>query len=227
MRVLVIEDNEELALAVKDGLEGMGFYIDLAYTGVIGEEKVFVNEYDCILLDLNLPDSDGLEILKKWREEGKDWPVIIITAKDEIKERVFGLDAGADDYLIKPFHLTELRARIQVAIRRYNGKSNPILVIGDLAINPMTREVSYAGRYVGLLAKEFDILEYLAEKHPSIVSAEEIVEHVYDENFDSFSSVLRVHISRLRKKLKEASGQDIIATMRGKGYFLCENSISK
>lgn len=222
MRILMIEDNTELALSVKEGLENIGFHVDTAYTGEDGEAKADINEYDCLLLDLNLPDKDGLLILKTLRDAGKDVPVIIMTARDEIEERAHGLDLGADDYVTKPFHLVELRARIQAAIRRYYGKTNPILNIGDLAVNPLTREASVRGQPVELLAKEFDILEYLAEKHPAVVSAEELVEHVYDEEFDPFSSVLRVHISRLRKKLTQAAGRELIQTMRGKGYYLCE-----
>lgn len=222
MRVLMIEDNTELALSVKEGLENIGFHVDTAYTGEDGEAKADINEYDCLLLDLNLPDKDGLLILKALRDAGKDVPVIIMTARDEIEERAHGLDLGADDYVTKPFHLVELRARIQAAIRRYYGKTNPILNIGDLVVNPLTREASVRGQPVELLAKEFDILEYLAEKHPAVVSAEELVEHVYDEEFDPFSSVLRVHISRLRKKLTQAAGRELIQTMRGKGYYLCE-----
>lgn len=222
MRILVIEDHVELARSMKDGLEGMGFYVDMAHTGADGEGKAYVNGYDCILLDLNLPDGDGLEILKKMRAGGETVPVIIITAKDEVEERARGLDFGADDYVTKPFHLVELRARIQAAIRRYYGKTNPVLSVGALLINPQTRKVSVHGRPIELFAKEFDILEYLAQRAPAVVSAEELVEHVYDEQFDPFSSVLRVHISRLRKKLSQASGRDLIQTMRGKGYVLCE-----
>ena len=222
MRILMIEDNTELALSVKEGLENIGFHVDTAYTGEDGEAKADINEYDCLLLDLNLPDKDGLLILKALRDAGKDVPIIIMTARDEIEERAYGLDLGADDYVTKPFHLVELRARIQAAIRRYYGKTNPVLNIGDLVVNPLTREASVRGQPVELLAKEFDILEYLAEKHPAVVSAEELVEHVYDEEFDPFSSVLRVHISRLRKKLTQAAGRELLQTMRGKGYYLCE-----
>ena len=222
MRILIIEDNIELSLSVKESLEKEGLYVDAAYNGQDGEEKVDTNAYDCILLDLNLPDLDGLLILKNLRESGKDVPVIIMTARDEIEERAKGLNLGADDYVTKPFHLVELRARIGAAIRRYYGKTTPVIQIGGLLINPLTRKASVQGKEVELLAKEFDILEYLAEKYPAVVSAEELVEHVYDEEFDPFSSVLRVHISRLRRKLTKSLGYEMIQTMRGKGYYLCE-----
>lgn len=222
MRLLIIEDNIELSLSMKEGLEFRGFHVDISNTGADGEGKACVNEYDAVLLDLNLPDKDGLEILKFLRKSSIDVPVIIITARDEIEERAMGLDLGADDYVTKPFQLMELRARIQAVIRRFHGRTNPIITIRDMVINPMTREAAIKGVSVPLLAKEFDILEYLAQRHPAVVSAEELTEHVYDEAFDPFSSVLRVHISRLRKKLMQTAGKDVIQTMRGKGYSICE-----
>jgi len=221
MRLLIIEDNIELANSMKLGLVQHGFSIDVCYDGEMGEEMAFVNGYDAILLDLNLPDKDGIEILKYLREENVNCPVIIITARDEIEDRAFGLDLGADDYIIKPFELVELRARIQAVIRRYNGRTNPSIVIKNLEINPATRTVKIDGKIVDLSAKEFDILEYIAEKHPTIISSEEIIEHIYDEDFNPFSSVLRVHIARLRKKLTEVAEYDILVTKRGKGYSLC------
>lgn len=221
MRLLIIEDNIELAKFMKLGLMKYGFSIDVCYNGEMGEEMAFVNDYDAILLDLNLPDKDGIAILKYIRSENINCPVIIITARDEIEDRAFGLDLGADDYLTKPFELVELRARIQAVIRRYNGRTNPNIVIKKLEINPATRTVKIDGKIVDLSAKEFDILEYIAEKHPTIISSEEIIEHIYDEDFNPFSSVLRVHIARLRKKLTEVAEYDILVTKRGKGYSLC------
>lgn len=196
--------------------------MDVSYTGLKGEELAFVNEYDAVLLDLNLPDKDGLDILKFLRSSNVTAPVIIVTARDEIGDRALGLDLGADDYLTKPFYMVEPRVRIQASIRRYYGKSSPVLSVGRLTVTPLARAASVQGQPVELLAKEFDILEYLAEKYPAVVSAEELAEHVYDETFDPCSSVLRVHISRLRKKLTQAAGEEMIHTLRGKGYALCE-----
>lgn len=221
MRLLVIEDNISLANHMKAGLEPHGFIIDTAHTGLAGEELAFANEYDSILLDLNLPDKDGLEILQFLRESRIETPVIIITARDEIKERALGLDLGADDYVTKPFDLLELRARIRAVIRRFNGRTNPNIVIGSLTINPLSRTASISQQTLPLSVKEFDILEYIAEKHPAIVSSEEIAEHIYDESYDPFSSVLRVHLAKLRKKLSVAAGYDVMITTRGKGYSLC------
>lgn len=221
MKLLIIEDTKELANSMKIGLEKAGFAVDVSYNGQDGEEMAYANEYDAILLDLNLPDKDGIEILRFLRSEDINTPVIIITARDEIEERAMGLDFGADDYLTKPFQLLELRARVHAVIRRFHGRTNPNIVIGFLTINPSARVAEINNRKLSLSAKEFDILEYLATKHPNVVSSEEIAEHIYDDSFDPFSSVLRVHLTRLRKKLAEAAEQDVLITMRGRGYSLC------
>ena len=222
MRVLVVEDNRELALSVKKGLEQENISVDVAYDGELGEEKAFINSYDGILLDLNLPKKDGLSVLQSLRAEEVESPVIIITARDEIEERAKGLDFGADDYLVKPFELLELKARIRSVIRRYHGRALPQISIGALKIDPLGRRVSYQKTEVVLKPKEFDILLCIAQRHPAVVSSEEISEHVYDEDFDPFSSVLRVHLARLKKKLAEAAEKEVLKTIRAKGYQLCD-----
>ena len=221
MRLLIIEDNNELADLTKTGLIKSGFVVDIANTGEEGKDKTFINEYDAIILDLNLPDYDGLDILKELRNQGINTPIIIVTARDEIAERALGLDLGADDYIVKPFEILELKSRINAIIRRINGRSNPIIKINELIINPNSREVWWNNSLINLHAKEFDILEYIATKYPRVVSNEEIVEHIYDEDFDPFSSVLRVHFTRLRKKLTDAIGYNIIITTRVKGVSIC------
>ncbi|MFA9381377.1 MAG: response regulator transcription factor [Acetanaerobacterium sp.] len=220
MRLLIIEDNVELSRSMKAGLEKAGFYVDVSNTGREGEEKAYVNGYDVLLLDLNLPDKDGLDILKFLRESKVGVPVIIITARDEIEQKALGLDLGADDYLTKPFQFLELRARVQAVIRRFHGRTNPLITIGRLMISPAARTAKIDGKSLELMAKEFDLLEYIATRHPAVVSSEEIVEHIYDEKFDPFSSVLRVHLTRLRKKLSTAAGYEVLITTRGKGYSL-------
>lgn len=222
MRVLVIEDNKELAYNVKRGLEDEGLVVDIANNGEDGEEKAFVNNYDVILLDLNLPDKDGIKILEFFRENKLDTPVIIVTARDCVNELAKGLDLGADDYIVKPFQIIELRARIHAVIRRFYGRTNPNIEAGALTINPSSRKVYVYDKEVKLGAKEFDIVEYIASRHPGIVSGIDIAEHVYDEFFDPLSSVLRVHIARLKSKLKDAAGKEIIITNRGIGYSICE-----
>lgn len=219
MKLLLIEDNKELADSVKKGLEEYGYQVDIAYDGNDGEEKAFVNLYDCILLDLNLPGKDGLDILYFLRNNGIETPVLIISARDHVEEKVKGLNLGADDYLVKPFHLNELHARIQTLIRRFHGRSQPVIQIDDLMIDPMNRTATINGKMVKLSVKEFDILEYIAQKHPRTVSAEEIAEHIYDE-LDPQSSVLRVHMIKLRKKLREVTDRDILMTRRGIGYYI-------
>lgn len=222
MRLLIIEDNKALANSMKIGLENVGFYVDISNTGEDGEYKAFINEYDVILLDLNLPDKDGLDILKDLRNSGNNTPVIIVSARDEIEERTLGLDLGADDYITKPFQISEVRARIQAVIRRFQGRTSPTIKVGKLEINSSKRTAEFAGKIIPLKAKEFDILEYFASKFPAVISSEELAQHVYDEDFDPFSSALRVHITRLRKKLQEVSGEELLVTIRGKGYYLCE-----
>ncbi|MFQ8705880.1 MAG: response regulator transcription factor [Thomasclavelia sp.] len=222
MKVLIIEDFVELSLKMKEALEAIGFSIDVANDGSSGEEKAYVNSYDAILLDLNLPDKDGIDILKFLRKSEITVPVIIITARDELDDRVLGLDLGADDYLVKPFQIEELRARVQAVIRRFYGRHQSIVKIGGLVIDSKSRTVTLYDQSIELLAKEFDILEYLAIRYPDVVSSEELVEHVYDENFDPFSSALRVQLTRLRKKLnQDEKNHSILKTIRGKGYTLC------
>lgn len=222
MRVLMIEDSIELANTVKAGLERENISVDVAYTGLTGEEKAFVNQYDAILLDLNLPDKDGLDILSFLRGAQVETPIIIITARDEIQERAKGLDFGADDYLVKPFELLELNARLRAIIRRFHGRTTPQITIGDLVVNPICRQVAYGGELIALKPKEFDILLCIAENYPAIVPVVKIAELVYDEDFDPFSSVLRVHMARLKKKLADAAGKELLKNIRTKGYQICD-----
>lgn len=220
MRLLIIEDSEEIINCIKIELEKIGICVDTATSGFEGEEKAYVNEYDIIILDIGLPDKNGIEILKYLRKESIDTPVMILTGCDERKMLIQGLEIGADDYLIKPIRMEEIVARVRAIIRRYNKKSNPDIKIGNLVVNTSTRIALYNNKKLELTIKEFDILEYLAMKFPAIISSEEILEHVYNEYFNPFSSVLRVHITKLRKKLEKASGKEILITTRGKGYSL-------
>ncbi|MFD3157005.1 response regulator transcription factor [Haloimpatiens sp. FM7330] len=221
MRVLIIEDEIELSKTLKQGLIEFGFAVDIANKGLEGEEKALVTEYDIIILDLNLPDKDGLEICKTLRIEGIDTPILMLTARDKISDKALGLDNGADDYLIKPFAFEELRARMQALVRRSHGRSNPIITIGLLIINPASRIVTYDKKEIKLTAREFDILEYMGSKYPQVVSTEDILEHVWDDNIDIFSNVVRVHLANLRRKLKKETGEPLIETIKGKGYRLC------
>lgn len=222
MRVLIIEDNQKLASSVKAGLEKENISVDLAFLGNEGEQKAYATDYDVILLDLNLPDKDGIDILKFLREENIQTPIIIASARDEIADRAVGLNNGADDYLVKPYDLIELVARLRAVVRRFHGRSNPTIKIKELEINPIQHQVTLFGKNLRLKPKEFEILQFIAEQHPAVVSLEAIAEHVYDEHYDPFSSVLRVHLARLKKQLKESGGQEILLTIRSKGYQLWE-----
>lgn len=220
MRLLIIEDDIPLSTEMKIGLERQGFTVDVANTGLEGEEKAYVTDYDAVLLDLSLPDKDGLEVLAWLRENGRELPVLIVSARNAVQEKAAGLDLGADDYLTKPFDFLELTSRIRAVVRRFYGRTNPKITIESLTVCPNTRIALWEDRPIPLSAKEFDILLYLAERHPAVVSGEEIIEHTYDESFDLFSSVLRVHISNLRKKLTAASGKNLLITVKGRGYCL-------
>ena len=224
MRVLIIEDDRQLAKEMKTGLERQGFTVDIANTGLEGEEKASITDYDDVLLDINLPDRDGLDILAFLRNSGRNMPVLIVSAREAVKERAAGLDLGADDYIVKPFDFIELTSRIRAVVRRSYGRTSPRITIGSLSVNPATRTAVWENVDIPLSVKEFDILLYLAECYPKVVSSEEIIEHTYNEEFDLFSSVLRVHISNLRKKLQAASGQNLLVTVKGKGYHLWKNS---
>ena len=224
MRLLIIEDDKQLAGEMKTGLERQGFTVDIANTGIEGEEKAYVTDYDAVLLDLNLPDKDGIDILVFLRNSGRNMPVLIVSARESVKERSVALDLGADDYIVKPFDFIELTARIRAVVRRFYGRTSPQITIGDLSIDPATRTALWKTEKIPLSVKEFDILLYLAECYPKVVSGEEIIEHTYNEEFDMFSSVLRVHISNLRKKLQTVSGLNLLITVKGKGYYLWKNS---
>ncbi len=224
MKVLIIEDDKQLAKEMKTGLERQGFTVDIANTGLEGEEKAIITDYDAVLLDLNLPDRDGLDILAFLRNSGRNMPVLIVSAREAVKERAAGLDLGADDYIVKPFDFIELTSRIRAVVRRFYGRTSPRITIGGLSVNPAVRTAAWENVDIPLSVKEFDILLYLAECYPKVVSSEEIIEHTYNEEFALFSSVLRVHISNLRKKLQAASGQNLLVTVKGKGYHLWKNS---
>jgi two-component system response regulator QseB len=222
VRLLVIEDETELAKAVARGLKSLGYAVDIAFDAIDGEQMATAVNYDLIILDLNLPGKDGIEVCRYIRENGCTAAVLMLTARNKVSDRTLGLDSGADDYLAKPFAFDELRARIQALLRRTFGHRNPVLTIGGLTVNPATRTVSYCNKDIDLTAREFDILEYFACRYPAVISTEEILEHVWNDEVDPFSNVVRVHLANLRRKLKTGSGEPLIETLIGKGYRLCE-----
>ena len=223
MRILIIEDEKELRESMAEGLKIDGYEIDMASDGETGLDLLFDNTYDIVLLDLNLPKLDGMDILRDFRKENLETPVIILSARIGLDDKISGLDEGANDYLTKPFHFKELEARIRSLTRRNFVQKNTVLKLGELIYDTKTKEVSINGEAIKLTRKESGILEYMLINQEKIISQEELIEHVWDTNADEFSGSVRVHISSLRKKLKEKLNYDPIRNKVGQGYIIGEN----
>jgi len=221
MRVLIVEDEQRLAENVARSLhESAGYAVDLALDG---EEALYMaetNPYDLVILDLMLPKVDGLSVLRRLRSSGAQVPVLVLTARDEKESVVALLNAGADDYVAKPFDLGELLARAKALIRRGKGQSTPVLKVGDLEISTSDLVVRRNGKPVNLTAMEYRVLEYLAHRPGAVVSKTELLEHLYDFNWERFSNVIEVYISGLRRKLEDSGDAKLIHTLRGQGYML-------
>lgn len=216
MRVLVVEDDLNLAEQLKNALEVGGYTLDMAHDG---EEGAFLGEtepYDAIVLDLGLPIKDGVSVLKQWRHDNIETPVLILTARDSWTEKVEGLDAGADDYLTKPFNMAELMARLRALIRRSAGQTSAQLTCGPIHLDTRSSMVAYNGVPVKLTAQEFKLLAYMMHHQDKVISRTELTEHIYDQDFDRDSNTIEVFITRLRKKLSKEQ----ILTVRGLGYRL-------
>lgn len=220
MRILIIEDEKHLAEILKKGLEENGFTVDMSFDGEEGLYMAETYPYDAVLLDIMLPRVDGLTILDNLRKKEMDVPVLLITAKGEVEERVKGLNIGADDYIAKPFDFSELLARLKAVIRRSKGKPSPIIKIGDLIIDTNSRTVKRAEKEIKLSATEYKILEYLAINSGRVVSRTELIDHIYDFEFDLDSNVIDVYINYIRNKIDKGSNKQLIQTMRGVGYVL-------
>ena len=224
MRLLVVEDEEDLAEAVRLGLVRAGHAVDLATDAAQAYDRLAVNAYDLMLLDINLPDADGFAVCRAVRrgevpvESGADLRVLMLTARGALHDRVSGLDEGADDYLVKPFALAELMARVRALLRRDSGGSTAVLEVGGIRMDVGRHEASLDGTSLHLTPKEFGVLEYLMTRPGHVVSAEELLEHVWDENADPFTQTVRVTVGTLRRKL----GGDLIETVVGRGYRLRE-----
>jgi len=215
MRILVVEDEPDLLTGIVRALRTAGYFVDTAADGDEGLFKATSVDYDAVLLDIMLPGQDGWTVLKRLRQSKKT-PVLMLTARDASADRVRGLDTGADDYLVKPFDLPELLARIRALIRRCAGQPSPTIELGAIRLDPVARRVTRDGAAVVLTAREYVILEYLALHRGELVTRSDLYEHVFDENDDTLSNLIDVHISNLRKKL----GHDLIATRRGLGYSI-------
>lgn len=222
MRILVIEDEKKIADFIKRGLKEEGYAVDVAYDGQEGRLLAKTNPYDLILLDLMLPKIDGLSLCKQMKSEGIPAPVIMLTAKDTVRDKVAGLDSGADDYLTKPFAFEELLARIRAVLRKKDAKSVTKFQVDDLVLDLVTHKVTRAGKEIALTAKEYALLEYLMRNAGGVVTRTMISEHVWDVNFDTFTNVIDVYVNYLRNKIDADFENKLIHTVRGRGYVIKE-----
>jgi DNA-binding response OmpR family regulator len=220
MRVLVVEDEEPIAEAIERGLHKLGYAVDIALDGAEALEKATVNTYDVVCLDLNLPKVDGVEVCRRLREDRFGGGIIMLTARSSIRERIEGLDGGADDYLVKPFAFSELAARIRAVTRREGGLREPVITTRGLELDPNTNRTRRDGAEIHLTPKEFALLYYLARNEGRAVPQEELLEHIWDEHANPFTQTVKVHMNNLRRKLNDGFGDQLIETIRGKGYVL-------
>lgn len=222
MRVLVVEDNPDMGPYLQQGLAEHGFAVDLVADGLRGLEYAAAGVYDLLILDRMLPGQDGLDVLRMLRAKGVKTPAIFLTAKSAVGDRVQGLDAGADDYLVKPFSFAELLARIRVVLRRGGEAPPSVLRVGDLSLDPAGHAVERAGQRIELSSKQFALLYYLMRHAGQVVSRTMIQEHVWNYEFDGLTNVVDVHINRLRNKIDKGFDRPLIHTLRGVGYVLRE-----
>ena len=218
MRLLVIEDERTLNAQIRGALEAEGYVVDVAFDG---EEGAFLGEtepYDCVILDIGLPRKDGLTVLEDWRAAGVGVPVLILTARDRWSDKVRGMDAGADDYVAKPFQMEEVLARVRAILRRAAGLASNTVTCGPLALDLKAGRVTDRGTALRLTAQEFRVLAYLMTHQGKVISRTELTEHIYDQDFDRDSNTIEVFVGRLRKKL----GVDVLHTIRGMGYCVSE-----
>ena len=220
MRVLLVEDDHRIAGFVAKGLRENSYAVDVAVNGEDGLYQTEINDYDLIILDVNLPKKDGFEVCRELREAGKRTPILMLTARDAVDDRISGLDFGADDYLTKPFEFRELLARLRALSRRHSEVRSPKINIADLEIDTVSQRAWRAGKEIELTTKEYALLEFLAVSKGKVVGREEISTHVWDENFDAFSNLIEVYIKRLRTKMDEGFRIQLIRTRRGAGYIL-------
>ena len=218
MRILVVEDDKELNRQLNEALVDAGYVVDKAFDGEEGHFLGDTEPYDAVILDIGLPQMDGISVMEKWRRDGRKMPVLMLTARDRWSDKVAGIDAGADDYVTKPFHIEEVLARVRALIRRAAGHASSELVCGPVRLDTAASKVDVNGKPVKLTSHEFRLLAYLMHHAGKVVSRTELVEHLYDQDFDRDSNTIEVFIGRLRKKL----GVDLVETVRGMGYRLRE-----
>ena len=220
MRILVVEDEHRLAAVIRRGLQEQGYAVDVAYDGEDGLALAEVEPYDLVVLDIMLPRLDGLEVCRRLRAERRNTPILMLTARDTVDDRVAGLDSGADDYLVKPFAFRELLARVRALLRRDSLARDPVLRVGDLEVDTVTRDVRRGGRSLELTSKEYALLEYFVRNPNRVLTRTEIAEHVWDYDFVAMSNVVDVYVRYLRRKLADDQEPRLIRTVRGTGYQL-------
>ena len=218
MRALVVEDDQDLARQLTDALTENGYAVDTAHDGEEGHFLGDTEPYDIVVLDIGLPVMDGIEVLEQWRSAERAMPVLVLTARDRWREKIAGLDAGADDYVTKPFQMEEVLARIRALVRRSTGNTSPVLTVGAVSLDPSASHVTVEDRQVKLTAHEYKLLSYLMHHKGKVLSRTELIEHIYAQDFDKDSNTIEVFIGRLRRKL----GVDVIHTIRGLGYKLSD-----
>lgn len=220
MRILLVEDEPGAATMLAKGLREEAYAVDIAADGETALAQAFVNDYDLIILDVVLPGKNGFKVCRELRTNGLTAPVLMLTARDAVEDRVEGLDSGADDYLPKPFDFDELLARVRALLRRKPALYPEVITVGNLSVDTRARQVTRAEQSIDLTAKEYALLEYLARRAGEVVGRADIAEHVWDESYDPFSKVIEVFIQRLRRKVDEGHALKLIHTRRGEGYLL-------
>ncbi len=220
MRILLVEDQHDAAEILVKGLREQGYAVDHAVDGDEADFKASVNPYDLVILDVMLPRKSGFDVCRDLRAAGSDVPILILTARDGVEERIRGLDLGADDYMVKPYEYPELLARVRGLLRRRTARSQEAVSVADLYIEIATRKVRRAGKTIELTAKEFALLEYLARRQGEVVSRRDIASQVWDDSHDAFSNLIEIYLGRLRKKIDSGHPVALLHTRRGAGYIL-------
>ncbi len=220
MRLLLVEDDSRIARFIAKGLREQSYAIDVVASGEEALYQAAINAYDLLILDVMIPAPDGFAVCRELRKAGQRVPILMLTARDAVEDRIAGLDSGADDYLPKPFEFRELLARLRALLRRTAQSRSPELVVADLVVDTVGQNVSRGGRAIPLTAKEYALVEFLARNTGRVVGRAEIAEHVWDEQFDPFSNLIEVYVNRLRKKIDGGSATPLLHTRRGAGYVL-------